>query len=112
MSLPVKVATLSLIVTSLSSFVQDAGAAPLSASLALRDAVAPAFETVWWSPGGYYAYGSDYYCPPYNSPYSPTYYGYNAPRYYGGSGYGYGYGYGSYYRPYGYAPYGGYGYGY
>lgn len=107
MSLGVKVAAFSLIVTSLSSFGQDAGAAPLGASLALRDAVTPAFETVWWRGGGYYAYDYDYYCPPYYRSYAPAY-GYYAPSYYGG------YSYGSYYRSYGYAPsvYGGYWYGY
>ena len=109
MSLPVKVATLSVIVTAFSSFVQDAGATPLGASLALRDAVNPAFQTVWWGGGGY-AYGYDYYCPPGYGSYAPTYYGYYTPRYYGGYG-GYG-GYG--YRSYGYAPsaYRGFWYGY
>jgi hypothetical protein len=109
LSLPVKAATLSLIVTSLASFGHDAGAAPLSASLALRGAATPAFETVGW--GGYYGYGYDYsyYCPPSYGSYAPAYYGgYYGPRSYGG------YGYGPYYRAYGYAPsaYRGYWYGY
>ena len=106
MSLLVKAATAALVVTGLSSFVGDAGAAPLGASLALRDAVTPAVQTVWWrGGGGYYGSAYDYYCPPYARPYASTYYGYSAPSY--------GYSYGSYYRSYGYAPryYGGY-YGY
>ena len=109
MSLLVKAATVAMVVTTLSSFGTDAGAAPLGASLALRDAVTPVAQTVWWR-GGYYAYDSDYYCPPYATPYAPTYYGYSSSPYYG-------YAYGSYYRRYSYAPryyggYGGYGYGY
>lgn len=92
------------------SFGSDAGAAPLSASLSLRDALSPTAQTVWWGggygygygyyrPGGY-AYDYDYYWPP-RYAYSP---------YYGGYGWGsYGYGYGRpYYRPYGYYPYRGY----
>ena len=107
MSLLVKAATAAMVVTTLSLFGTDAGAAPLGASLALRDAVTPTVQTVWWR-GGYYAYDSDYYCPPYATPYASTYYGYASP-YYGYSS-PYGYSYGSYYRRYSYSPryYGGY----
>jgi len=102
----IKATTAALIATTFSSF--GAGAAPLSASLALRDAVAPVSQTVWWRGGGYYAYDYGYYCPPDYGYYSSGYYGYSARTYYGG------YGYQPYYRRYGYAPrvYGGYWRGY
>jgi hypothetical protein len=104
MSLLVKAATAALVVTTLSSFGTDAGAAPLGASLGLRDAVAPAVQTVWWRGG--YAYDYDYYCPPYATPYASTYYGYSSPYY--------GYSYAPSYRRYSYGPryYGSYYYGY
>lgn len=99
MSPLIKSATTALIAMTVSSLAGHAGAAPLGAPLALRDAATPAFETVWWR-GGSYAYDYDYYCPPgygYGY-YAPRTYGYYAPSYYGG------YGYGSYYRGYAYAP--------
>lgn len=103
MSLLVKAASAAVIVTAL-AFATDAVAAPLSASLALRDAAAPRVQTVWWRGG--YAYDYDYYCPPYATPYASAYYGYSSPYY--------GYSYGSYYRRYSYGPryYGNYSYGY
>src|ERR1700686_5041518 len=88
-----KVATAALITATFSSFGGHAGAAPLSSSLALRDAVTPTLQTVQWGGGPYYGYDNDYYCPPYYGSYSSTYYG----------GYG---GYGNYG---GYSNYGGYG---
>jgi hypothetical protein len=105
MSLFVKAASAAAIITTLSSFGTAAGAAPLSASLALRDAPVPRVQTIWWRGG--YAYDYDYYCPPYATPYASTYYGYSSP-YYGGNSYG------SYYRRYSYGPryYGNYYYGY
>ena len=75
MSLLVKAASAAVIVTTL-AFATDAVAAPLSASLALRDAAAPRVQTVWWRGG--YAYDYDYYCPPYATPYASAYYGYSA----------------------------------
>jgi hypothetical protein len=109
MSLLIRATTAVLIAATLPSF--GAGAAPLSASLALRTAVAPAIEEIWWRGGSYYAYDYGYYCPPYS-----TYYGYNSSAYYGGYAPAYygGYGYEPYYRRYGYAPraYGGYWRGY
>jgi len=98
----IKATTAALIATTFSSF--GAGAAPLSAPLALRDAVAPALQTVQWGGGGYYAYDNGYYCPPYYGYYSSGYYGYSARAYYGGYGGYAGYGYQPYYRRYGYAP--------
>ena len=101
MSLLFKSATAAALVVVTFSLGGKAGAAPLSASLALRDANTPTVQTVGWGGGPYYgsyAYNYDCCCPPgygsYPSGYSSGY----ASGYYGG------YGYAPYYRPYGYAP--------
>jgi hypothetical protein len=106
MSLLIRATSAVLISATFPSF--GVGAAPLSASLALRAAAAPAIEEVWWRGGSSYAYDYDYYCPPYSTYYGYYSYGGYAPAYYGG------YGYEPYYRRYGYAPraYGGYWRGY
>jgi hypothetical protein len=96
MSFHIKATTVALIATVFSSMGGFAGAAPISASLALRDAVAPVSQIVQWGGDPYYGYNYGYYCPPYFRYYSSAY-GYASP-YYGG------YGYRPYYRPYGYSP--------
>lgn len=114
MSLLVKSATAAALAVTTLSFGGNAGAAPLGASLALRDAVTPTAQSVQWGggyygggygdggDGGYGGYGGyvnnyDCCCPP-DYYYPSTYYGNPASRYYGG------YGYRPYYRPYRYAP--------
>jgi hypothetical protein len=97
-----------LLAVTFSFFIGDASATPLSATMALRSAVTPAAQTVWWGGGPYYGYADSYddYCPPaYGGYYSSGYGGYGG--YYGSGSYGYAYS--PYYR-YSYAPrfYGGY----
>jgi hypothetical protein len=106
MSLRVKSVTAVALVVVTLSFGDSASAAPLSASLALRDTISPTAQTIWWGGGPYYgsyAYNYDCCCPP-GYGYYPSTYGNYASGYYGG------YGYAPYHRPYGYAPrvYGGY----
>jgi hypothetical protein len=127
MNLLTKTVAAALMTATVSSFAGSAGAAPLSASLALRNATAPAVETVQWRGGwrggwggwrgGGWGWGgagigllagaiiggalaSPYYGYGYGYPYA---YGYGYPYSYAPAYYGYGYG------P---AYYGGYGYGY
>jgi hypothetical protein len=113
MSLLSKLATAALITATFSSFGGLAGAAPLSSSLALRDAVIPTLQSVQYYGYGYgYGYDNDCCCPPYyGSSYSSTYYGNygNYGNYGGYGGYG-GYRYAPDYHRYGYAPYRRYGY--
>jgi hypothetical protein len=92
-----------LIAGGVSSLAGSAGAVPLSASLALRDASPPAVETVRWRGRGFGGIG-------FGLAAGALIGGAIASRsYYGGYGYGYGYGgYGGY--GYGYPAYG-YGYG-
>jgi hypothetical protein len=93
MTLLTKTAAAALIAATASTLAGTSGAAPLSASLSLREASTPALRTIQW-----YGYGDDYdYCPP--ASYS----------YYSQRSYGYGYGPAQYYGN-GYAPryYGGY----
>jgi hypothetical protein len=118
MSLLVKSATAAALAMTTLSFGGTASAAPLSASLALRDAVTPTAQSVQWG-GGYYGGGYGGYgdvgyggyggyggyvnnydccCPPV--------YGYSPSTYYGNYGSGYydgGYGYRPYPQPYRYA---------
>jgi hypothetical protein len=100
-SLLIKSATATLVVVTL-SFGGNASAGPLSASLALGEAITPTARTVQWGGGPYYgsyggyAYNYDCCCPPG--------YGYNFSYSSYGSGYYGGYGYAPYYRSYGYAP--------
>jgi hypothetical protein len=111
MSLLIKSATAAavLVVTTL-SFGGNASAAPLGASLALRDALSPTAQSVQWG-GGYYGGGYGGYYGGYGAYYGG---GYGAYGRYGGyvnyncpPGYGYSYGnYGAgYYGGYGYRPY-------
>jgi hypothetical protein len=110
MGLLIKATTTAALIATLSPL--GAGAAPLGASLALRDALAPTSRTVQWRGGPYFGYDYDYdygyYCPPYYGYYPSAYYGYRAPAYYGG------YRSERYYRRYNYTPrvFGSYRYGY
>ena len=54
MHLLTKTATAALIATTVSCFADRAGAAPLSAPLALRDAITPTLQTVQWRGGGWH----------------------------------------------------------
>lgn len=105
MSLPTQSSIAAALVVAALSLGGSAGAAPLSASLALRDAISPTTQSVQWGGyyGGYGGYGGyvnnyDCCCPPAYGYYPSSSYGSYASGYYGG------YGYGSYYRPYGYGP--------
>ena len=138
MTLITKTATAALIATTVSCFAGGAGAGPLSAPLALRDAMTSELQTVQWRGGGWHggwgggwrggwggwgvgiAAGAliggalasgPYYGYNYGY-YAPSYYGSYSPAYYDDYAPAYygGYSYAPYYRSYRYAPrfYGGY----
>ena len=128
MSVFIKSATAAVLVVTTLSFGGNASAAPLAASLALRDALTPIAQSVQWG-GGYYGGGyggyGDYGGYGGYGDYTgyggyggygayggyggnicccPPGYGYNSSYSSYGSGYYGGYGYAPYYRSYGYAP--------
>ncbi len=102
MSLLTKSAIAAALVVAALALGENASAAPLSASLALQDAITPAAQSVQWGGGYYGGYGGyggfvsnyDCCCPPGYGYYPSTSYGSYASGYYGG------FGYTPYYRPY------------